>query len=99
MQITKDDLANLSKLSRIIIVSGTEDKMLADMQAILGYVSEINDVKGEVKDRTITAKESGHYNIVREDSITSEPGSNTVAILGEAPETEDGYIKVAQVLK
>lgn len=99
MQITKDDLTNLSNLSRITIAAGTEDKMLADMQAILGYVSEINDVKGEVRDRAFTAKESGHYNIVREDVVTMETGSNTLALLNEAPGTEDGYVKVAQVLK
>ncbi len=99
MQITKDDLVNLSNLSRIIIAPGTEDKMLTDMQAILGYVSEINDVKGHIKEREVTAKESKHYNITREDVITHSPGSNTVAILNEAPETEDGYVKVAQVLK
>lgn len=99
MQITKEDLVNLSNLSRITIVPGTEDKMLSDMQAILGYVSEINDVRGEIKEREITARESGHYNITREDVVTSSSGSNTVAILDEAPETEDGYVKVAQVLK
>lgn len=99
MQITKDDLANLSNLSRITIVPGTEEKMLADMQAILGYVSEINNVKGEIKEREITAKESGHYNVTREDTITNTPGSNTKAILENAPGTEDGYVKVAQVLK
>jgi aspartyl/glutamyl-tRNA(Asn/Gln) amidotransferase C subunit len=99
MQITKDDLINLSNLSRITIGPGTEDKMLADMQAILGYISEINDVKGQIKEREITAKESGHYNITREDIVTHNPGSNTEGVLHEAPGTEDGYVKVAQVLK
>lgn len=99
MQITKEDLVNLSNLSRITIVPGSEEKMLADMQAILGYISEINDVKGEIKDRVITSRESGHYNITREDVITNEPGSNTATILEETPGTEDGYVKVAQVFK
>ncbi len=99
MQITKDDLVNLSNLSRITIAPGTEEKMLADMQAILGYVSEINDVKGEIKEREITARESGHYNITREDVVTNDPGSNTQAILNETPGTEDGHVKVAQVFK
>ena len=43
MQITKEELAHLSHLARITIVPEAEDKMLGDMQAILGYVSEIND--------------------------------------------------------
>ncbi len=99
MQFSKEDLANLSLLSRITVTKEQEDKMLADMQAILGYVSEINDVQGEVAGREVTAKLSGHYNIVREDTITHIPRSNTEAILKEAPGTEDDYVKVAQVLK
>jgi aspartyl-tRNA(Asn)/glutamyl-tRNA(Gln) amidotransferase subunit C len=99
MQFSKEDLTNLSLLSRITIPKEAEDKMLADMQAILGYVSEINDVQGEVAGREFTAKMSGHYNIVREDVVTHTASSNTEVILREAPETEDGYVKVAQVLK
>lgn len=99
MQFSKEDLANLSLLSRISITKEQEDKMLTDMQAILGYVSEINDVQGEVSGREVTAKSSGHYNIVREDAVIHAAGANTEAILNEAPGTEDGYVKVAQVLK
>lgn len=94
MSFTKEDLANIAALSRVSVTPEEEDKMLADMQAILGYISEINEVSGDV----VRAK-GEHYNIVREDIITHETGSNTEAILGEAPDTEDGYVKVAQVLK
>ena len=31
--------------------------------------------------------------------MTSQPGSNTEVILKESPATEDGYVKVSQVLK
>lgn len=99
MQFSKEDLTNLSLLSRITITKDQEDKMLKDMQAILGYISEINDVQGEVTGREVTAKISGHYNIVREDVITHTTHSNTEALLKEAPGTEDDYVKVAQVLK
>lgn len=94
MEFTKEDLANLSTLARISIAPEEEEKMLHDMQAILGYVSEINSVSGEA-----SRVKGNHYNIVREDVVTRESGSDTVAILREAPETEDGYVKVSQVLK
>lgn len=94
MSFTKEDLANLSALARISVTPEEEEKMLHDMQAILGYVSEINEVSGDVE-----RIKGNHYNIVREDVITHEPGSNTEALLEEAPETEDGHVKVAQVLK
>lgn len=94
MSFTKEDLANIASLSRISVTPEEEEKMLADMQAILGYISEINEVSGDV-----VRTKGEHYNIVREDIITHETGSNTEAILNEAPDTEDGYVKVAQVLK
>jgi len=94
MSFTKEDLANIAALSRISVTPEEEDKMLADMQAILGYVSEINTVSGDV-----VRTKGGHYNVVREDVITHETGSNTKSVLEEAPATEDGYVKVAQVLK
>ena len=94
MKLTLNDLDNLSELARINIADGEKEKMLADMQAILGYVSEINDVAGDVE----KTKEE-HYNITREDVVTYETGSNTKALMNEAPAEEDGYVKVAQVLK
>jgi aspartyl-tRNA(Asn)/glutamyl-tRNA(Gln) amidotransferase subunit C len=94
MMLTKEDLDNLSLLARVTVREEEKDKMLADMQAILGYVSEINEIQGDLS----VAKDS-HYNIVREDIVTRETGSNTVGILAEAPETEDDYVKVKQVLK
>ncbi|MEN9552209.1 MAG: Glu-tRNAGln amidotransferase subunit [Candidatus Parcubacteria bacterium] len=94
MQFSKEDLKKLSELSRISITGDQEDKMLKDMQAILGYVSEINTTEGE----TVKEKES-HYNVVREDIVTHQSGDNTNAILDEAPNVLDAYVKVAQVLK
>lgn len=94
MNFTKDDLKNLSELARISIKEGEEEKMFKDISAILGYVSEINEAVTDLeKDKEI------HYNITKEDNITCEAGSKTEAILNNAPDTEDGYVKVAQVLK
>lgn len=94
MQFTEKELDNLSTLARINIKDEEKGEMLASMQAILGYVSEINSVEGNI-DRP----EYETFNVVREDVITHEPGSNTKDILDDAPATEDGYVKVAQVLK
>lgn len=94
MSFTEQDLDNLSTLARIDIALGEKQKMLADMQAIIGYVSEINEVQGE----SIRGEEA-IFNVVREDIVTHATGSNTEALLREAPATEDGYVKVEQVFK
>ena len=94
MSITVEELDNLSTLARITIAPEEKEKMLADMQAILGYISEINDVQGE-----LTRGEESVYNVVREDVITHPTGANTGAILADAPAVKDGYVKVEQLLK
>ncbi len=94
MNFTEQDLDNLSRLARIDIKPEEKEKMLHDMQAILGYISEINDVQGEV-----VRGEETLFNVVREDVVTRETGSNTQAILDDAPATKEGYVEVMQVLK
>jgi aspartyl/glutamyl-tRNA(Asn/Gln) amidotransferase C subunit len=94
MLFTKKELDNLSTLARINIKDEEKGEMLASMQAILGYVSEINSVEGNIGDVKYET-----FNVVREDVVTHNTGSNTKAILDDAPATEDNYVKVAQVLK
>ncbi len=94
MSLTEQDLDNLSILARIKITAEEKPKMLMDMQAILGYVSEINEVEGE-----LVRGEEDVYNVVREDVVTHDSGSNRDAILANAPKVKDGYVEVEQVLK
>lgn len=94
MLFTEEELDNLSKLARIDITKEEKPKMLTDMQAILSYISEINKVSGEVMN-----EEESLYNVVREDVVTHETGTNTEVILANAPKTKNGYVEVEQVLK
>lgn len=94
MIFTEQDLDNLSRLARIDIAKEEKQQMLHDIQAILGYVSEINDIDGELERCEVSL-----YNVVREDVVTCDTGSNTEAILANAPASKDGYVEVIQVLK
>lgn len=93
MQFTEKDLNNLSTLARINIKDDEKEEVIASMQAILGYVGEINSVSGSLE-----KADEVLVNIVREDTVINETGSNTDALLENAPATEDNYVKVAQVL-
>jgi len=94
MKFTEEDLMNLSRLARIDISDDEKQKMLLDMQAILGYVSEINEAVGGS-----TTGNGVVYNVVREDVVTTTSGSKTVSLLREAPKVEGDYVEVLQVLK
>lgn len=94
MIFTEEELDNLSTLARITITPEEKPKMLSDMQAILGHISEINEVEGSV-----ARGEESVSNVVREDVVINITGEKTESILGEAPATEGDYVKVMQVLK
>lgn len=94
MTFTEQDLTNLSHLARIDIHEDEKAQMLHDMQAILGHVSEINDIEG-----TLSHGNEEVYNVVREDVITRSTGAHTDAILANAPKVTEGYVEVEQVLK
>lgn len=94
MVFTEKDLDNLSQLARVSVSAEEKEKMLHDMQSILGYVSEINAVSGSVEREVPELR-----NVFRDDVITHETGSNTKAVLSEAPATEDDFVKVNQVFK
>jgi aspartyl/glutamyl-tRNA(Asn/Gln) amidotransferase C subunit len=103
MSFTEQELDNLSKLARITISAEEKPKMLLDIQSILGYISEINEVSSLSSSTNmqgdVIRKEENFYNVVREDVITREPGSHTKEMLREAPEVQGDYVKVKQVLK
>lgn len=94
MNFTEQDLDTLSTLARIDIDPMEKQKMLQDVQSILQYVSEINDVQGDLE-----KGEEVLFNVVRDDVVTRETGEMTDVILANAPATKDGYVEVMQVLK
>ncbi len=94
MKFTEEDLEKLALLSRITFKDEEKAKMLHDMQAILGFVSEVNSVS--------IPEERPLYNLLnvtRDDVVTRETGALTEALLANAPEREGDYVKVTQVLK
>lgn len=92
--IEKKDVEKLANLARIDIADDEKEVLQKDLKAILSYVSEVQDVvTGEV------TPEAGRLrNVMREDGDPHEVGAYTGDILAEAPETQDGYVKVKKIL-
>ena len=93
MEFTEKDLDNLSKLARINVTEGEKTEMLSSIQSILGYISEINSVSGE-----LTPEKSSVRNVMREDVVTRHSEARDL-IFKNAPAVEGDYVKVTQVLK
>lgn len=93
--ITKEDVKKLADLARIEVTEEEAEKMSKDMDSILGYVGQIKEVAGEQSDEVRFGKS---VNSLREDRDPNQGGEYTDKILREAPETQDGFIKVKKIL-
>ena len=90
----REDIEKLAALSRIDISAQETEELLSEMEAILGYVSEIKEVATEAR-----VSEAGALcNVMREDKDPHAEGVYTEEILREVPQTQDGYVKVKQIL-
>lgn len=87
--ISNADVEKLAKLARIAITDEEKAQFGKEIESILGYVSEIQEVAKEGK-QTISIK-----NIMREDVAVDTDPKN---ILEEAPHTEGDFIAVKKIL-
>jgi len=92
--IEKKDVEKLAELSRVEVSEDEKVVFIKDLDAILGYVSEVQEVvTGEVE------PEAGRLrNVMREDEGPHKSGEFTKEIMEEMPETKDGYLKVKKIL-
>lgn len=88
------DIEKLAKLARIELTDTEKEKFASELESILGYVSQIQEVATEDK----PAEVGGVFNVLREDSDPTESGTYTEKILAEAPDTQDGFVKVRKIL-
>jgi len=88
------DIEKLAELARIEMSQQEKEKILGEMDSILGFIDQIQDAKVD-----ITRREAGEVrNIMREDGDPHESEKYTKDILKEAPKTRDGYVEVKKIL-
>ncbi len=93
MKLQIEDIEKLSDLARIEVSDSEKEALLHDLQAIVGYISEIEEVVSESD-----VANYSHFNITRPDQTTHEPRQFTEAMLENAPKRNGDYIQVDQVL-
>ena len=97
MQISDKDIEKLGDLARIKLSEKEKETLKTDIEAILGYVSQIKEVSSDIE-RDMSGKNETLINVMREDENPHESGLYTEKILENAPEREGDYIKVKKIL-
>ena len=95
--IDKKTLEHLTELSRIELEKKSEDKLLEDLQKILGHFEELKEVNTE----NIEPMAGGtvEKNVFREDEPSAKRQMPGVQLTGQFPEKEKGFLKVPAVFE
>lgn len=94
------DIKKLAVLARIDMSDQEMEEIGKDFDSILAYVGQVQEVSKLNGHDSDLKSSSDHplHNVMREDVVTNKTGEFTEKILKQAPQTEDGFIKVKQIL-
>ena len=90
MQI--EDVENLAELAKIELTEEEKIELLSDMEGILGYVKQIQEI--DVED---IIPEYENRNIWREDKLEERDFSKDL-IKEQFPDSQDGFVKVKKIM-
>lgn len=92
--IKKEDIEKLATLSRIDVSEDEKKDLVKDIESILSYISEIQEISKKETSSTI----DDLRNVMRNDGEPHESEIYTKAILESMPKKEKGYLKVKKIL-
>lgn len=92
--VTENDIKKLAGLSRLELTDKEQDSFAKEIEAILGYVGNINTLtsSGEIKPNYDT------QNVFREDEVIHAKAEFTQDLISNAPESENNLVKVKKIL-
>ncbi|MEO5690862.1 MAG: Asp-tRNA(Asn)/Glu-tRNA(Gln) amidotransferase subunit GatC [Candidatus Saccharimonadales bacterium] len=93
--ISIDDVKRLAQLSALTISDDEAESLRRQLGDILGYVEQLDQV--DTTGLEPTYQVGGLENVMREDTV-HDYGVDQEALLKNAPEVENGQIKVKKVL-
>ncbi len=94
MKISREEVEHVALLARLAISSEEKDMFTEQLNVILEYVDQLNELD------TTDVKPTSHVipvkNVMREDQV--ETHLTQEEALKNAPEKEEGYIKVPRIV-
>jgi aspartyl-tRNA(Asn)/glutamyl-tRNA(Gln) amidotransferase subunit C len=92
--ISRDEVANLARLARILMSDAELDHLASELDVILGAVARVQEVASN--DVPATSHPLDVSNVVREDEVL--PSLSPDEALSGAPAKDDQRFKVPQIL-
>ncbi len=95
MKITKEQVGHVAKLAKLSISDEEKEEFSLQLEKILTYVDQLNELKTEGIEPTSHAV--GLENVFREDKV--QPSLPVEIALQNAPQQEKGFFKVPKVIE
>jgi len=95
-----EDIKKLANLARIDMDEAEMKGIAKDFDAILAYIGQVQEVSKLRNIESLHENPDNYFlqNVMREDLVTNKIGEYTEKILADAPDTENGFLKVKQIL-
>ena len=95
--VSRKEVQHIAKLARLKLAPKEIDKFRKDLANVLDYFEKLEEV--EVSSVKPTSHIFGAGNVMRENEVRSTKRSEVrKKIMGLAPETKNGYLKVKKIL-
>ncbi len=101
--VTVADVRYVAQLANLELTAEEEPRMQRDLNAILGYIAQLNEVETQGIPAMAQVSEllsgalDGQGAVLREDSV--RPSLERRAVMEEAPETDGRFFKVPKVIE
>ena len=95
MSVTKDDVRKVARLSRIAVHEDRLEEMAGELNGILGWIDQLNEVDIEGVEPMTSVVETKLP--MREDVVTD--GNIQGQVLANAPRSEDGFFVVPKAVE
>ncbi len=93
--ISKEEVQHIVKLARLGLTDEEITKMQKELSAILDYIEKLKEV--DIEGVEPTSHSLKIENVMREDKIQNANREAVNKMIGQVPETKDGFVKVKSV--
>lgn len=96
-KITTKDIKHVAELSNLKLTPKEEEKYSSQLEKIISYIEELNEVK--TKNVEPTSQTTGLLNIKRKDEVKSEDVLSQKQALSGTEKTNNGYFVIPGIFE
>jgi len=97
VKLSKNEIEHIAKLARLELSDDELDLYGSQLSGILEFIDQLSEV--DTSSVEPTAQVTGLVNVLREDNVVEWDREELAKAIAQAPEVEDGQIKVKRVIK